>query len=244
MNTVTEPYSLSVIVPFYNEEKYLEESVKRLLNIKICNQILLVDDNSSDKSLEIAKKLKESKNNIELIELKNNQGKGNAIKEAINSINSTHTIVHDADLEYFPEDIISMFELVKEYPESLVIGSRTLEGKERDNKYKITFYANKYFTYLFSILNLTRLSDIASCYWLIDTEILKKINIVEKGFAIEVEVLSKFLRTGRKILEVPISYTGRTYQDGKKIKFLDGIKIFFKILKYSRLANPFKFIKL
>ena len=241
---MTEPYSLSVIVPFYNEEKYLEESVKRLLNIKICNQILLVDDNSSDKSLEIAKKLKESKNNIELIELKNNQGKGNAIKEAINSINSTHTIVHDADLEYFPEDIISMFELVKEYPESLVIGSRTLEGKERDNKYKITFYANKYFTYLFSILNLTRLSDIASCYWLIDTEILKKINIVEKGFAIEVEVLSKFLRTGRKILEVPISYTGRTYQDGKKIKFLDGIKIFFKILKYSRLANPFKFIKL
>ena len=98
---MTEPYSLSVIVPFYNEEKYLEESVKRLLNIKICNQILLVDDNSSDKSLEIAKKLKESKNNIELIELKNNQGKGNAIKEAINSINSTHTIVHDADLEYF-----------------------------------------------------------------------------------------------------------------------------------------------
>ena len=82
---MTEPYSLSVIVPFYNEEKYLEESVKRLLNIKICNQILLVDDNSSDKSLEIAKKLKES-NNIELIELKNNQGKGNAIKEAINSI--------------------------------------------------------------------------------------------------------------------------------------------------------------
>ena len=216
---MTEPYSLSVIVPFYNEEKYLEESVKRLLNIKICNQILLVDDNSSDKSLEIAKKLKESKNNIELIELKNNQGKGNAIKEAINSINSTHTIVHDADLEYFPEDIISMFELVKEYPESLVIGSRTLEGKERDNKYKITFYANKYFTFLFSILNLTRLSDIASCYWLIDTEILKKINIVEKGFAIEVEVLSKFLRTGRKILEVPISYTGRTYQDGKKLNF-------------------------
>ena len=131
---MTEPYSLSVIVPFYNEEKYLEESVKRLLNIKICNQILLVDDNSSDKSLEIAKKLKESKNNIELIELKNNQGKGNAIKEAINSINSTHTIVHDADLEYFPEDIISMFELVKEYPESLVIGSRTLEGKERDKQ--------------------------------------------------------------------------------------------------------------
>lgn len=244
MNIVSEAYSLSVIVPFYNEERYLAESVQRLLNIQICNQILLVDDNSSDNSLKIAKTIQASNNNVELIKLTNNQGKGNAIREALKSVKSTHTIVHDADLEYFPEDIIPMFDLAKKYPNSMVIGSRTLDGKERDNKYKLTFYANKYLTYLFSILNLSHLSDIASCYWLIETKILKKLNITEKGFSIEVEVLSKFLRTKNKILEVPISYSGRTYQDGKKIKFVDGIKIFFKILKYSKLANPFKFIKI
>ena len=89
-------------------------------------------------------------------------------------------------------------------------------------------------------MNLTSLSDIASCYWLIKTDTLRMLDIKEKGFSIEVEVLSKFLRTNNIIIEVPIKYSGRTYEDGKKIQFRDGVTIFFKILKYSKALNFFK----
>ncbi len=232
--------SLTVIVPIFNEEKYLEKSVNRLLKINTCNQIILVDDFSSDMSLKIAKELELRHNNIKVLPLDKNKGKGNAIREALPLVESTHVIVHDADLEYFPEDIVQMFKLVKQNPQNLVLGSRTLSGKERENKYKITYYANKYFTYLFSILNFTSVSDIASCYWLIDTNTLRMFDIKEKGFSIEVEVLSKFLKTENDIIEVPIKYSGRTYEDGKKIKFNDGIIIFLKILKYSKALSFFK----
>ena len=232
--------SLAVIVPIFNEEKFLEESVNRLLKIKICNQIILVDDFSNDMSLKIAQGLELQHDNIQVLPLSKNSGKGNAIREALPLVESTHVIVHDADLEYFPEDILQMFELIKEKPQNLVLGSRTLAGKRRENKYKITYYANKYFTYLFSILNFTSLSDIASCYWLVESNTLRKFDLEEKGFSIEVEVLSKFLKTKNDIIEVPIKYTGRSYEEGKKIKFTDGILIFLKILKYSRLFNPFK----
>ena len=98
-----------------------------------------------------------------------------------------------------------------------------------------TYFGNKILTILFSILNKYKISDIASCYWLVKVDSLKKINIGEQGFAIEVEVLSKFIKNKIDIIEVPIRYEGRSYEDGKKIKLSDGVKIFFKILKYSKL---------
>ena len=98
-------------------------------------------------------------------------------------------------------------------------------------------------TYFFSLINFYKVSDIASCYWLIETEVLKNLDIKEKGFAIEVEVLSKFLLEGKKIYEVPINYDGRLYSEGKKIKLKDGIFIFIKIIKYSKLLSIFKFRK-
>ena len=103
--------TLTAIVPFFNEEKYLEESVNRLLNINICNQIILVDDFSNDMSLKIAKKLELIHDNIDVLTLTKNSGKGYAIRSALPLIKSTHAIVHDADLEYFPDDIILMFKL-------------------------------------------------------------------------------------------------------------------------------------
>ncbi len=232
--------SLSVIVPIFNEEKYLEESINRLLQINICNQIILVDDFSNDKSLKIAQELELQNDIIHVLPLSRNSGKGNAIRKALPLVESTHVIVHDADLEYFPDDILEMFKLVEENPQNLILGSRTLSGKKRENKYKVTYYANKYLTYLFSILNFTSITDIASCYWLVETEALRKFDLEEKGFSIEVEVLSKFLKTNNDIMEVPIKYTGRTYEDGKKIKFNDGIIIFLKILKYSKALGFFK----
>jgi hypothetical protein len=121
------------------------------------------------------------------------------------------------------------------YDDCLVIGSRTLGKKERKNIYFYTYFGNKVLTILFSVLNNHKLSDIASCYWLVKVETLKNINLSEKGFAVEVEVLSKFIKNNIQVIEVPIKYEARSYQDGKKIKLKDGLKIFFKILKYCRI---------
>ena len=137
-----------------------------------------------------------------------------------------------------------MFEIAKRYPKTLILGSRTIGNKTRKNRYKFTYYGNKYLTYLFCLLNFYKVTDIASCYWLIETDQLKNLQIQEKGFAIEVEVLSKVLKNKIAIIEVPISYEGRLYSEGKKIRIKDGFFIFFKILQYSQLFNFFKFRKM
>ena len=237
-------YNISVIVPFLNEEKYLEESVKRLLKTKLFTQIILVNDGSKDKSCEIAKQLSKNYVNVELISLDKQKGKGNAIKIGLKEIKTSHVIIHDADLEYFPSDISEMFELAKINPKSLILGSRTLDGKKSINQYKITYLANKYYSIFFSIINFYKVSDIASCYWLLETEVLKKLNIEENGFAIEVEVLSKYLKLYSKIIEVPIRYEGRQYSEGKKITLYDGLNILYKIFLYSKLNVFFNFRKL
>ncbi len=233
-------YQISVIVPFLNEEEYLNKSVNRLLETQLFEKIILVDDGSTDKSNRIANDLAYKYELIEVIKLEKSEGKGNAIKIGLDYVNSSHVIVHDADLEYNPLDIIEMFEVAKSNPKSLILGSRTKKGKERKNKYKITYYANKIFTAFFSAINFYKVTDIATCYWLIETEFLKMITIKEKGFGIEVEVLSKFLKFNSEIIEVPISYDGRLYSEGKKIKFADGFNILVKIIYYSKLNIFFK----
>lgn len=233
--------NISVIVPFFNEENFLVESVERLLNTKLFNEIILIDDGSTDESNKLAKLLMDNNREIRLIRINKNSGKGNAIKIGLESVTSTHVIIHDADLEYFPSDVINMFEIAQKNPNTLILGSRTLSKKNRKRSLKITYYANKYFTLLFSVLNWYKLSDIASCYWLVETEKLRRMNIQESGFGIEVEVLSKILRMKCKIIETPISYEGRLYSQGKKIFYKDGINIFLKILFYSRTNIFFKF---
>lgn len=177
---------------------------------------------------------------IKLINLDKQSGKGHAIKVGLEYIETTHLIVHDADLEYNPLDIPEMFDIAKLNPSTLVLGSRTIGHKNRNNKYQFIRFGNKIFSYFFSTINFFKISDISTCYWLVETEILKKLDLKENGFAIEVEVFSKFLRTKNNVIEVPISYEGRLFKEGKKLKLKDGVLIFLKIIKYSKLLNIFK----
>ena len=232
---MSQKYTVGVVVPIFNEEIYLLESVKRLLAVEIITQIVLVDDNSSDRSYEIAKNIENKYKKVTAIKTIKNLGKGNAVKEGSNVLNTDYLIVHDADLEYFPSDIPDLYQESVNYPTSLILGSRVLGDKERTNIYYYTYLGNKIFAKIFSILNRVEISDIASCYWLIKVDQFMKLNINEKGFAIEVEVLSKFLKTGNQIREVPIKYSARSYQQGKKIKFKDALVILQKIVKYRFL---------
>ena len=219
---------------FFNEEEYLQKSVERVLAIDCYDEIILFDDCSTDKSYQIATELKNSYQNIRLYQHKKNTGKGSCVISAKKFVNTSHVIVHDADLEYDPEDIKKLYNESLKYPKDLILGSRTIGNIKRFKKYKGLVIINKIFTSLFSLLNSYKVSDIASCYMLMPTLFLKDYIYEERGFGIEVEILSKFLKTNNKIVEIPINYSARSYSQGKKIKVKDGLNIFIKIFKYRK----------
>ena len=224
--------NLAVIIPFYNEKEFLEISLKRVTDLNIFDQIILTDDCSNDGSSEIALNLAKSNPIIEYTNGATNSGKGQALNNAKHLIKTSHVVIHDADLEYFPDDIVEMFNLVEDNPESLILGSRFIGTKDRKNVYFRTNLANRTMSLFFSLVNFQYITDIATCYKLMPTSFFKDLNIKEKGFSIEVELLSKFLKTNRNIIEVPIKYEGRSYTDGKKIKASDGFKYLFNTVKY------------
>lgn len=224
--------NLTVIVPFLNEEKFLKDSVKRLIQIDSELKIFLFNDCSTDNSKQIAIKLAKHNQNIEYFENKQQKGKGNTISQASKLIKTKYVAIHDADLEYFPEDLKEMYKEITQNENALILGSRFIGNKKRDNIYARTLIANKVMSYFFSIIYFYKISDIATCYKMMPTKFLKNININEKGFAVEVEILSKYLKYNKLIIEVPIKYAGRSYKDGKKIKSLDGIEYILKTLKY------------
>jgi len=224
--------NLSVIVPFFNEENFLENSVNRLLENNIYEKIILIDNNSTDDSYNIAKNLAENNKYIELHKTNQEKGKGVALSHAKKLITTTHVVIHDADLEYFPEDISEMFEVSKKFPNSMILGSRFIGNKDRKNVYLRTSIANKVMSLFLSIVNFYYISDVATCYKLMPADFYKKITLKEKGFSIEIELLSKFLKLNRSIKEVPIKYEGRSYKEGKKIKASDGVNYLLNTIKY------------
>lgn len=226
-------HSLTVIVPIYNEEKFLLNSVNRLLSQNIYKSILLIDNNSIDKSFEIAKQIEKTFDNVFAYKTKKLIGKGVALAFAKNLITSSHVVIHDADLEYFPEDIVEMFEIAKKNPDSLILGSRFIGVKNRKNIYLRTLIANKIMSQFFSLVNFYKVTDVASCYKLFPTNFYKNIDINEKGFSIEVELLSKFMKYNNSIIEIPIKYEGRSYEEGKKIKAIDGFLYILNTLRYK-----------
>jgi len=227
--------SLCVIIPIFNEEKFLSESLKRILENDIYEQIILVDDCSTDNSSKIAEHFASSHSKARYLKTSTNSGKGSALALASKEVTTSHVVIHDADLEYFPVDIIEMFELAKKYNDDLILGSRFIGNKERENIYLRTFLANKIMSQFFSLINRYKVTDVATCYKLMPSKFFKEIELKEKGFSIEIEVLSKFLKHNKSIKESPISYTGRSYEEGKKIKAVDGVFYLYNTLKYKFL---------
>ena len=227
--------TLTAIVPIFNEEKYLLDSVTRLQKTNIFNEIILIDNCSTDASLAIAQNLKEKDSSILVLQTKNNDGKASAVQLGLNYVTTSHVVIHDADLEYFPDDIVEMFEVAKVNPNDLILGSRVIGNKERKNIYFTTYFGNRILSIMFSFINRYKVSDISTCYQMYSLKNIQKLNLNEKGFGMELEVLSKFIKLGIEIIEVPIKYEGRSYSEGKKIKLSDALNIAFKMIKYSKL---------
>ena len=199
--------TLTAIVPFYNEERYLKESVENLLQVKEIQEIILIDDCSTDNSSDIANNLVKGNKKLKFFTKQTNGGKGSCLKHVSKEVSTTHVIIHDADLEYFPQDIIEMFEKTLVYKDSLILGSRFIGSKERKNIYKRTYYANKFMSLFFSLINFYKITDVATCYKLMPSSFFKEVTLKEEGFSIEIEILSKYLKKNRSIVEVPINAT-------------------------------------
>jgi glycosyltransferase involved in cell wall biosynthesis len=237
--------TLSVLVPVYNEEYLVAVSLTRLMCLADSPalervQIIVVDDGSSDHTSEVLAKFKESvqqapleKLHWQFIRHEKNSGKAAAIHSALSAATEELTVIHDADLEYHPEDLLKMVDVFVAEQADAVFGSRFLSSEYR----RVLFFrhelGNRFLTLLCNVVSDLNLSDMETCYKMVRTTLLKSIPLTGEGFEIEPEITIKLAKRGARIFEVPIRYSGRTYQEGKKIGWRDGARAVSAILRFS-----------
>ena len=226
---------ITIIIPVYNEINTISLLLKKVISLKIQKQIIIVDDFSNDGSRELV--LKKFHNKVDKIILhKRNSGKGSAIKSAQKFINGDFVIIQDADLEYDPQDYHLFINEIKEKKIKALYGSRVLKKDKFSNvqnfSHKIRIWGNLFLTFISNKINNQSLTDAHTCLKMIDANIFKSINLKEKGFAFCPEITTKLSKINVKIYEIPISYHGRTYKEGKKITAMDGIEAILALIKY------------
>lgn len=224
---------LSIIIPCFNEEKTLKIIVERVLNFKaIEKEIIIVDDCSTDNSKIIIKDLSNIYDEIKGIYLEKNHGKGFALKKGFEAVNGDIVLIQDADLEYDPKDYPALIKPFKDTDADIVYGSRFMGGEYVRLHFFWHFVANKILTFITNIVTNLNMSDMETGYKLFKKSVIKSINIKEKSFGIEPEITVKLARKKFIFYEVPISYQGRSYEEGKKITLKDAFLAFYCIFKY------------
>ncbi len=218
---------LSVLIPVYNEEKTIGRVVELLLKAKVAHEIIIIDDGSTDGTTAILKNLKNKK--IRVFH-KENGGKGSALRLGLEKVTGDYILVQDADLEYHPEDIQLLIDPIENRGVQVVYGSRFIGG--HSNLLYWHLVGNKFLNFLVNILYDTTISDMETCYKLIPTQIMKELGLQANAFDIEPEITCKILRKGIRIYEVPISYVGRDFSEGKKISWKDGVGAVGTIIKW------------
>lgn len=229
--------TLSVVIPVYNEKDTLEAILKKVdkapaLGLK--KEILLIDDGSSDGTRKLYPKIKKEYNNVVVVEKKQNEGKGAALRDGFKKSTGEIVIVQDADLEYDPNEYPQLLEPIVTNKADVVYGSRFLSPRPHRVLYYTHYVANKLltaFSNLFTNLNLT---DMETCYKVFTSEVIKNIDLKQNRFGFEPEVTAKISVIKEiRIYEVGISYYGRTYEEGKKIGFKDFLKAIYCVVRYN-----------
>ena len=224
---------LSIIIPVYNEKDYILSVLEKVnkQKDKFDLEIIVTDDGSIDGTADLIKNNKHLYNKA--IFNKKNEGKGSAIKECLNHVTGDYVLIQDADLEYNPDEYINLVSPIINYNAEIVFGSRFKGGQPERVLYFKNRVANFILSLLVSILTDINFSDVETGYKLIKTSKLKSLNLNEKSFGIEIEIVMKLAKTNSNFYEVGISYHGRTYEEGKKIRFIDGIVALYKIFYYK-----------
>ena len=225
---------LTIIIPVYNEIKTIEKLLKKVLSINIKKQLIIVDDCSNDGTNKIL--IKYSKKIDKLIVHKKNKGKGSAIRSAQKYVKGKYVAIQDADLEYNPVDLLKIIKFLKKNKLNIAYGSRVLNKNKYKNTQNFThlirIWGNVFLTKVSNIINKQNLTDAHTCYKIFRSDIFRKIKLQENGFAFCPEITTKIAKKKYKIREIPISYKGRTYSQGKKINSFDGLIALYCLLKY------------
>ena len=230
---------VSILVPAFNEEKTIERVLLRLVELPIGErEILVVDDGSTDSTGQLVQQLASSKPEIRFFSQSKNLGKTAAIKRAISESSGDVLIVQDADLEYDPSEIPEIISPIIEGVADVVYGSRFMVKRASRVLYYYHYLANKSLTCLSNILTNRNMSDIETCYKAFHRDVIAPLELRSSGFGMEVEITAMVCKTRARTYEVPISYYGRTYEEGKKIGTWDGIAAIWYIL-YFNLVHPY-----
>jgi glycosyltransferase involved in cell wall biosynthesis len=228
---------LSVVIPCFNEKNTIHQVVTAVKNSPIKNlEIIIVDDYSSDGTREILVQELESKVD-QIIYHPRNLGKGAALKTGFSAVTGDIVIVQDADLEYDPQDYPKLIQPILDQKADVVYGSRFISNSPHRVLYYWHMLGNLFLTTLSNMFTNINLTDMETGYKAFKTEIIKQINIQEKRFGFEPEITAKVAKLKCRIYEVGIAYYGRTYEEGKKISWKDGIRAIYCILKYNLFSH-------
>jgi glycosyltransferase involved in cell wall biosynthesis len=224
---------LSVVIPVYNEESTLATLVEAVLNSGTeIYEIVVVDDCSTDSSRDVIAKLIEDPR-IKACYHEVNQGKGAALNTGFQNVTGEVVVIQDADLEYDPQEYSLLLDPIRNGKADVVYGSRFMGG----GPHRVVFFwhmiGNKFLTFLSNMFTNINLTDMETCYKMFKTEIIQGIKIEEPRFGFEPEITAKVAKKRCRIYEVGISYSGRTYEEGKKINWKDGFRAIYAILKYN-----------
>ncbi len=228
---------LSVVVPVFNEEATLKEVVENLLVVPCLLEIIIVDDGSTDNTPEVARQLAENHSQVRMVRHQRNSGKTAALKTGFALTTGEIVIVQDADLEYDPSDIYGVIQPILQGHADVVFGSRFLVRRAARVLYFYHSLANKFLTFLSNSLTNLNMTDVETGYKAFRGEIIRNMVIVSSGFGFEVEVTAKVAKLKVSIYEVPISYYGRTYLEGKKIGLKDGLMALWLVIRFNLFCS-------
>jgi glycosyltransferase involved in cell wall biosynthesis len=229
---------LSVVVPAYNEEATLAKVVGKLLGLPHLHEVILVDDCSTDRTCEITRDLAEQNpSKIQVIRHKRNAGKSEALKTGFAATTGNIVIVQDADLEYDPDEIAYVISPIARGVADVVFGSRFMVRRAARVLYFYHYLANQLLTFLSNLFTNLNVTDVETGYKAFRGELIRNMTITSSGFGFEIEVTAKIAKLKCVVYEVPISYYGRTYEEGKKIGTIDGIAALWYIVKFNLLTS-------
>lgn len=231
------PACLSVVIPVYNEEATLKEVVQKVLAVPHLLEVIIVDDGSTDGTAEVAASIVSNHPQVWLERLEANSGKTAALRAGFALTRGEVVIVQDADLEYDPQEILGVIQPILEGHADVVFGSRFLVRRAARVLYFYHFVANKVLTLLSNSFTNLNMTDIETGYKAFRGEIIRNMIIVSSGFGFEVEATAKVAKLGVAVYEVPISYYGRTYSEGEKITFRDGLIALWLVFRFNLFCS-------
>lgn len=227
--------NVSIVVPVFNEQKTISSVVEKIVALPFVHELVIVDDASTDGTAEVLKSLNHNK--IRIFTHPENRGKTAAVVNALQHVTGAIVIIQDADLEYDPNEIEFLCDPIWRDQADVVYGSRFLVRKASHVLYFYHYVGNKIITFFSNIFTNKNMSDIETCYKVFRSFLLTQMPISSAGFGFEVEVTAKVSKTKARIYEAPISYHGRTYDQGKKISYKDGIYALWYILRYNLIVD-------